>query len=98
MVPEKEPGRFREGPREMGVADLRARGPVALASRLLRARDEAARREDILDSWEAGDSMDGLEQYHAQDLADPGNSTEQVQGLGMMLPGRGEDGPLHVTE
>src|SRR5262245_62041809 len=88
----KKHSRFREGPREMGVADLRARGPVALPSRLLRALDEAAIREEILDPWEAGDIMDFIEQHQAQDLADPGDRTQEVQGLGMMLLGRLEDG------
>jgi hypothetical protein len=45
----------------MGVADLRARGPVPLPSRLLRALDETAIREEILDPWEASDIMDFLE-------------------------------------
>ena len=85
---EKQHGRFREGPREMGVADLRARGPVPLPRRRLRARDEAARREEILDPREAGDIMDCIEQHHAQHLADSGDRTQQVQRLGMMLLGR----------
>src|SRR5215470_571776 len=82
----------------MGVTDLRARGAIPLPRRLLRALDKAAIREEILDPREAGDRMDFVEQYQAQDLANPGDRTQQVQGLGIMLLGRCEDGELHVAE
>ena len=75
MGPEKEPGRFRAGPRAMGVADLRARGALPLPRRRLRARAKAARREAILDPREAGAIRDVVEPHHAQDRAHPGDRT-----------------------
>ena len=82
-LPHQEHGCFREGPRERGVADLRARGPVALPRRLLRALDEAALGEDSLDARAASDLMDGIEPQHAQARANPGDCPPQVQGLGL---------------
>ena len=90
--PEKQHGRFRASPRAMGGADRRARGSVALPRRRLRARAEAARREDIWDPREAGDIMDGIEQHSAPGLAHPGDRTQEGQSLGIRLLGRFEDG------
>src|SRR5499427_4376604 len=80
--PEKQPGRFREGPREMGVPDLRARGARPLPRRLLRALDQTALREAIWDPREAGAIMDVVAQHQAQDLANAGDRTQQGQRLG----------------
>jgi hypothetical protein len=95
MGPEQKPRRFREGPREMGVAALRARGPVALPRRRLRALDAAAIREAIWAPREAGALMAGLAQPSAPALAAPGDRTPAGQRLGLRRRGRCEDGPRH---
>jgi hypothetical protein len=79
----------------MGVADLRARGPGPLPRRLSRALDEAARREKSLDARAAGDILACIAQHPAQERADAGDRTPQVQGLGLRRLGRFADRQFH---
>ena len=49
-VPQKQDSSLREGPREIGIANLRTRGPGAFARRLLGTCDEATGGDEILDA------------------------------------------------
>jgi len=98
MVPQQQDGRFRAGPLELGVADLCARGAVPLPSRLLRALDEAAIREAILDPREPADVVDCLEEPETQDLADAGHGLPPVEGIRVVLLGQAHAGQLHVVQ
>ena len=73
MVAEAQDCRFREGPRERRMADLRAGGALPLPRRCLGACDQAARGHKILDPREAGDIMDRVEQDHTHKLANAGD-------------------------
>jgi hypothetical protein len=48
IVVEEQHRRFREGPLEIGIADLRARGAIALACRFLGTLDQTAVGDEIL--------------------------------------------------
>ena len=50
IVPQKQDGSLREGPFEIGVTNLRPRGPGAFARRLLGTCDEATIGDEILDA------------------------------------------------
>ncbi len=94
----KEHGRFREGPCEIGVANLAPRGAVALPRRCLGACDEATVRHEILHAGEALEVMDFIQQHQASDLADPRDRAQQVERVGVVRLGRCEDGQLHVAQ
>jgi hypothetical protein len=76
MVTKEEDCRFRKGPFERGMADLRAGGALPLPRRCLGALNPAARGHKILDPREAGDSMDLVEQDHTHHLANAGDGLE----------------------
>src|SRR6266852_4932779 len=70
IVSQKEHRRFREGPLEVRMADLRAGGSRAFARGFLRTFDESAIGHEILDPREAGNVMNLVEQHQTQNLAD----------------------------
>lgn len=76
IVTEEEDGRFREGPCERRIADLRAGGAIPLSRRFLGAFDQAAIGHKILAPREAGDSMDLGEQDQTHNLANAGDGLE----------------------
>jgi hypothetical protein len=98
IVLEKAHGRFRKGPLEISVAGLRACTAGPLPGRLLGVLDQAAIGDTLRPPWEAMESMDFVPQPQVQELADPGDRASQVQGMGIGLLGRFEDGQLHVPE
>src|SRR5262245_8852407 len=55
---EEQAGRLREGPFEMGVADLVAAGALLLARRLVGAADQPGVGEELADLGEAADVVD----------------------------------------
>jgi len=98
MLPEEEDCRFREGPLERGMADFRARGPVAFACGCFGTLHQAAVGDTILDAGEPSDVMALIHQHEAQDLADPRHRLEQGYGLGIGLLGRFDDVSLQGAE
>jgi hypothetical protein len=91
MVPQEEPGGFRQGLRERGLANCRARGAVACARRCFGTRDQAAVRDTILDAGETSEVMDLIPQHEAQDVANARHRLEQVDRLGIVLLSRFDD-------
>ena len=85
IVPEQEPRRCREGPRQGRVADLGPCGPGACARRCFGTRDEAARGDAILHAGKPLESVARLQQDAAQDCPDAGHRLEQIQGVGGVL-------------
>ena len=79
IVLEKEPRRFRDRPREMGVADLLAAGAVPFAMRFLSTLDQAAGGDERLAPGEAGDRLALIAHHQGQDVADPGNGAPERQ-------------------
>jgi hypothetical protein len=71
IVAQEQDGGFGESPLEVGIADLRARSSIAFASRFFRTLDEATIGHELLDTGEAVDIVDLIEQHQGQDLADP---------------------------
>jgi hypothetical protein len=67
LVPEAQDGRCGQGPRELGLAALRAGGPLPLARRCLGACDEPAGGHANLAPWEARDSMHGIHEHETED-------------------------------
>ena len=90
--------RFREGPFEVGVAKLRARSAVALPSRFLGTFDYTAIGDNILDPREAVDVMDFIEEHQGEDLPDPRDRAQAVEGVGIVLLGARDDGEFQVGE
>ncbi len=97
IVPQQQDSGFRKGPLEMGIADLRAGGPVAFARGFLGTCDESARGHEILHARETVDVMDVVEQEHTQNRADAGDGLQSIQGLRIVLRGCLDDGQLDVA-
>jgi hypothetical protein len=87
MVPQEQHGGVGEGPREVGVPDLRAGGPLALTGRCLDTRDEAARRNAVLHPGKTADIMACIEPHQGHDLPHARDGAPPVEGLGRMLCG-----------
>jgi hypothetical protein len=98
MVAPQQAGGCGKGPRERGVADVLARGPLAFARGLLGTRDEAARRHTILDAGKALASMDCIAHDQGQDFAYAWDRAQTVEGVGVMLLGRPHDRQLQVGQ
>ena len=98
IVAEEQDRRFGESPLEIGVADLGAGGPIAFPGRFFGTCDQAAIGDEILHPWEAGDGMNFLQEPATENLADARNGLEQIQGIGVMLLGRRDNGQLQITE
>ena len=77
---EEKDRRFREGPLEMGVADLITVGSVYFTVGLFGAFDQAAIGDEILDRREAVDGFDLVEDDQSQDSAYTGNRLKQNIG------------------
>ena len=95
LVPPQHDGGCREGPRERGVADLRARGAVPLPGRRLRALDEPARREDLWAPRAPAEVVAGREEHATQARAEPGHGWPPGAGSRGGLVGQGPAGHLH---
>jgi hypothetical protein len=97
MGPEKEDRRFREGPRERGMADLGPGGPVALARRFFGPLDEAAIRDALLPAGAPLEVVDRLEQDEAQDVPEARHRLEEIQGVGGVRLRCLDEGSLEST-
>ncbi len=82
----------------MGVADFGPRRSRAFPRRFPGTRDEATVRGKILYPWEARTIMDFIEEHETKDLADAGDRLEQIQGLGVVVLGRFDDGEFDVAK
>lgn len=98
MIPEEQHCGFGEGPFELGVADLRPRGPLTLPRRCFRALDQAARGDELLDSWETVAVMNLVEQYQTQELANTWYRAQPIEGVGLVLVGGVDNVELQVAE
>ena len=72
ILPQEAHGGFREGPLELGVANLLARKPVPVARRFLGAFDQAAVGHEVLHAREAANSLDLIQDDQRQNLPDAG--------------------------
>jgi hypothetical protein len=97
MVTQAEHGGCREGPREVGMADLRFGTPIAFHSGFLGALHQAVRRDERPEPWEAMASMDVLPQYQGEDLADAWERAPPGEGAGLVELGHLAIRPLHVA-
>src|SRR4029453_16468707 len=71
MVPQEQHRGFGEGPREVGMADLLARGPIAFAGGFFGTLDQPARGDKLLHAWKAMNIVDLIQPHECADLADP---------------------------
>jgi hypothetical protein len=91
MIPQEEDRGVRERPRKIGMANLGARGPVALAGRFFSTRDQTAGGDKILDAGETRAVMHLIQQHEAQDFANAGYRLQQVDSLSIVLLRRLDD-------
>jgi hypothetical protein len=61
-----------KGPLEVGVPNFFARSAQAFAGGFLGTRDQATLGDNILHRWKAANVVNFVEQYKAENLADPG--------------------------
>ena len=81
VVAKKERGGFRERPLQVDVADLGAAGAELLARGAVITLYEPRVREEVLNSLEAADVVDLVEDRERQDLADPRDRAEAMEGV-----------------
>jgi hypothetical protein len=98
IVTQEQWGSFRKGPREMGLADVLARGAQAFAGGCFRPRDQATLRGAVLHPWEAGDVMEFVEPHEAEDFPNARHGWQQGQGVGIVLLGGFQDSELEILE
>jgi hypothetical protein len=98
MVAQAQDGGFGERPRAVGMAELRARSAIAVASRCFRTRDEAAIGHARLEPGEAVDIVERIEPHQGQDRADPGDGAQAVEELCLMRFGGLDQRPLEVGQ
>ena len=91
IIPQEEDSGFREGPRELGMANFCARSPVAFARRFFGTLAQAAVGGNSLDAGDTRDSMHLRQQHEAQDVANAGHRLEQGDRLGIVLLSRFDD-------
>jgi hypothetical protein len=87
MVASEQRGRFGKGPREVGVADVLARGAQTRAGGFLRTPDPATIRDAVLPPWGAVEVVAFGAPHAAEDVAHPGHRWPQRAGLGIVLLG-----------
>jgi hypothetical protein len=98
IVPETQHGGCGEGPFELGLTNVRARGAIAFPRRFLGAFDQAARGHKILNPGKAHHSMQLIQEDQRQDCANPGDRLPPVQRLGRVWLCRVDDGSLQVVK
>jgi hypothetical protein len=98
LVPQTQDSGVRDGPRAIGMADLRACGPIACAGGCLGTCDASALGHEILDPREAAEVMHRIEQDHTQHLAEAGNGLSAITGLRLVLLGRLDNGQRDIAE
>jgi len=79
VVPQHQQDRLSESPAEVGVADLCATHPAALAGGSMCTLHEASVGGEVLHSREALDVVNFIEESHSQDLPDAGNGPQPVE-------------------
>jgi hypothetical protein len=72
IIPQEEDRGFREGPLEIGIANVGACGPVAFAGRFSGVLDQAAVGDKILDAGETREVMDSYNSTRLRILPMPG--------------------------
>ena len=72
VVAKKERGGFRKRPLQVDVADLRTAAAELLSCRAVITLHQPRVREEVLNSLEAFDVVDLVEDRQRQDLANPG--------------------------
>jgi hypothetical protein len=97
-VAQKQSGRFRQGPREVGVADLLARGASACAGGCFRTLDEATRRHAILHPGATSNRVEVVQAHEAEDCAHTGHRLSQGEGMGSVWLGGFDAGELQGAE
>jgi hypothetical protein len=85
VVTEAQDGGCGESPREVGRAELRAGGAVALAGGVCGALDEAAIGDTCLPPWETAEGMDLLPPHEREDVADAWDRAQPGAGLCSMF-------------
>jgi hypothetical protein len=87
VVASQPRGRFSQGPREVGVADVLARGAHTCAGGCLRPRDQAPRRDAGLPPWEAVEVRACVAPHAAAALSTTGHRWPQVKRSGLVWLG-----------
>jgi hypothetical protein len=98
ILTEKQDGRLREGPLEVGVADLAAPRAEALAGRRLGAGDQPRVGGEVLDAGEAADVVDLIEDGQGEDFADAGERLEPEEAVRVVLLHRADDVELEFPD
>jgi len=84
IPPEEKNRSFREGPLQMGIADLLPGGAEFLSSRLFRGFHQSAVRDKILDPGETVNVMNLIEDDQTKDSSNTGDRAQTEIGIRVM--------------
>jgi hypothetical protein len=82
----------------MGVADFGPRRSGAFARRFPGTLDETTGGGKILHPREARDIVHVVEEHEAEDLPDARDRLQQIEGIGVMVLGRFDDGEFDIAQ
>ena len=82
----------------MDVSDFPSTGPEPLTGRFLGALDEPGVRGEVLDCGEPADVVNLVEDGEGEDLADAGNTPEQMEAVGIVLLRGSDEIELEVVD
>ena len=98
VSPQKQTGRLREGPLQVGVPDLLSAGAQLFPRRFLGAPDEPTVGDEILHPGKSGDVVDLVEENQPEDLPHSGDGPKQVVAVGIVDPGMAGQVELDLLE
>ena len=87
VILEKKYGSFRERPFQVHVADLATGAPIPLSRRLPGAGYQPGVRGEVLNPRKAIDIADLIEDHQGDDLPHSMDTLQEVQRLGIVIPG-----------
>jgi len=91
-------GRLGERPLEMGVADLSSTRAFSLTGGLVSRGYKPGVGAEVLDTGEAADVVDLVEEGQREDLADPWDGAKAVEGMGVVDLGGADEMELDLGE
>lgn len=93
IILEKKYGCFRERPLEVHVADLAAGAAISLSRGLTGTGHQPGVRSEVLNPRKAIDVANLIENHQGDDLAHSMDTLQEIQSLGIVIPG----GPQYVS-
>jgi hypothetical protein len=97
IPPKEEDSGFGEGPLEVGVTDLFARGSIAFPGGFFGALAEPGIGGEVLDPGETVDVVDLVEDDEREDGPDAVDGPQEIEGVGIVVPGISEDVAFEIA-